>query len=569
MNHFNSALLFNKILVLIMLILTPLSLFINGLNQSIIIEWTIIPLGTSDITLPIIIDSISCMFSLTVMFISANVLYFAKSYMEEEVFLNRFIIMVMLFVLSMNLLIFIPHMISLLIGWDGLGITSFVLVIYYQSAKSLGAGMITALTNRIGDVLILISVALTLNMGHWNIFNLWPQSYLSSLTIILLMVAAMTKSAQVPFSSWLPAAMAAPTPVSALVHSSTLVTAGIFILIRFYPFLSSFYLFNFLLLIFSTLTMTMAGMTALVETDMKKIIALSTLSQLGVMMSSIALGLPMLAFFHLITHALFKALLFICAGTMIHIHNHSQDMRHMGNIIIQMPLTSSTLLIANLALCGLPFMAGFYSKDLIIEMTLFNPTNLIISSLYLFATSLTAAYSIRFMISVLWGSNLGSSLQYTSDEDFFTTYPMLFLSLGAIIGGSLMNWVVLNPIAHPILPFMYKLSPLVVTLGGAWIALVLVAMSPVSKPKAFTLSTHFNTFMWFLVPISTQGPLTFSMPLSHHMLKSIDQSWIEASSAQGIKLKAFDSSYKALLFNNNMITTHIVLIITAMIILFS
>ena len=159
--------------------------------------------------------------------------------------------------------------------------------------------------------------------------------------------------------------------------------------------------FNFLLLIFSTLTITIAGISALVEIDMKKIIALSTLSQLGVIISRIALGLPILAFFHLITHALFKALLFICAGTLIHIHGHSQDIRHIGNIIAQIPLTSSTLIIANLALCGLPFIAGFYSKDLIIEITLFNPTNIVISSLYILATSLTAAYSIRFIINVL------------------------------------------------------------------------------------------------------------------------------------------------------------------------
>lgn len=195
--------------------------------------------------------------------------------------------------------------------------------------------------------------------------------------------------------------MAAPTPVSALVHSSTLVTAGVFLLIRFYPFLSLFYIFNKILLILATLTIFIAGINAMFECDLKKIIALSTLSQLGVMITSIALGLPNLAFFHLITHALFKALLFICAGTLIHIHHHSQDLRTVGNLSQQIPLTIRCLLAANMALCGLPFIAGFYSKDIIIELALFNSTNTLILALLLTATALTAAYSIRLSISSL------------------------------------------------------------------------------------------------------------------------------------------------------------------------
>ena len=548
-------------MLFIILILTPLSLYINGINQSIIIEWSIVNISGTEIMLPLIFDSTSCIFSLTVLFISSNVLYFAKSYIEAEVFLNRFIILVIIFVLSINLLIFIPNLITLLIGWDGLGITSFVLVIYYQSPKSLGAGMITALTNRIGDVLILISIALILDIGHWNIINIWPENRLSYVMIILLMFAAITKRAQMPFSRWLPAAIAAPTPVSALVHSSTLVTAGVFILIRFYPFLSSIYIFNFSLLILSTLTITMAGMAALIETDIKKIIALSTLSQLGVIISRIALGLPTLAFFHLITHALFKALLFICAGTIIHIHNHSQDIRYIGNIINQIPLTTRTLIVANLALCGLPFLAGFYSKDLIIEITLYNSTNYIISFIYLFATSLTAAYSIRFIINVMWGANMGSSLQYTSDEDFFTTYPIVFLSIGAIIAGSLLNWVILAPTPHPILPYLLKLSPLFVTLIGFFLGYYLVFINNESITYKIVLPHNFNLWIWFLTPLSSQGTLLFSIPAGHLMLKSIDQRWIESSSAQGININIFNSSKSGLLFTRNIVTTHIILII--------
>jgi len=215
------------------------------------------------------------------------------------------------------------------------------------------------------------------------------------------MVAAMTKSAQVPFSSWLPAAIAAPTPVSALVHSSTLVTAGVFLIIRFYPFLHLSSYFHFFLLFRSVITMFIAGINALGECDLKKIIALSTLSQLGVIIFSIGICLPILGYFHLVTHAIFKALLFVCAGFLIHYHSHSQDLRYMGNLCNQIPLTISCIVRANLALCAFPFLAGFYSKDLIIEISIYSGFNFIIFLLVGVATGITVSYSVRLSISSL------------------------------------------------------------------------------------------------------------------------------------------------------------------------
>lgn len=192
--------------------------------------------------------------------------------------------------------------------------------------------------------------------------------------------------------------MAAPTPVSALVHSSTLVTAGVYLLIRFFPMLRRSHLATNLLLLLSCLTTLMAGLAALFETDIKKIIALSTLSQLGIMIISTALHAPQFTFFHLITHAIFKALLFICAGTLIHAHINNQDLRIFGNINFSIPLTSITISIANIALCGLPYIAGFYSKDIIIELAMSSTSNLLIIVLTLISTALTAAYSFRISI---------------------------------------------------------------------------------------------------------------------------------------------------------------------------
>lgn len=192
--------------------------------------------------------------------------------------------------------------------------------------------------------------------------------------------------------------MAAPTPVSALVHSSTLVTAGVFLIFRFYFFLHQIEFFNTFLLFIARLTILIAGLRAITECDIKKIVALSTLRQLGVIIARLGLNLPTLAFFHLITHALFKALLFLCVGSLIHLHSHSQDLRSIGSISSQIPFVRSCLLIANLALSGTPFLAGFYSKDIILELRLFNPSNLLILIIFFFATGLTAAYSIRIII---------------------------------------------------------------------------------------------------------------------------------------------------------------------------
>lgn len=240
---------------------------------------------------------------------------------------------------------------------------------------------------------------------------------MSGYVIIFIILAAITKRAQVPFSRWLPAAMAAPTPVSALVHSSTLVTAGVFLLVRFYPYLRLRGRFHKVLLIRGCVTMLMAGINALRECDLKKIIALSTLRQLGVIISRIGLGLPELAFFHLVTHAIFKALLFVCAGTLIHLYHHSQDLRGIGNLSAQMPLTMACINRANLALCAFPFMAAFYSKDLIIEMRIYGRRNIVVVIIIYVATGITASYSMRLTFSSLWSHRMRLPIQCVGDED--------------------------------------------------------------------------------------------------------------------------------------------------------
>nr|YP_009245129.1 NADH dehydrogenase subunit 5 [Amynthas jiriensis]AMR74067.1 NADH dehydrogenase subunit 5 [Amynthas jiriensis] len=524
------------------MLMSPLSAYLMLSNKTMLVEWVLFNISSTPIMMTIIVDPAGALFSSTVLLISANVLQFSTIYMKEDKFIDRFTVLVMLFVLSMNMLIFFPHLMILLFGWDGLGLVSFILVIYYQNPKSLAAGMITALTNRIGDVMLLLSIAWTLNQGHWNIIHMWETSMFTWQAAAILL-AAMTKSAQMPFSSWLPAAMAAPTPVSALVHSSTLVTAGVFLLIRFYPFLSSTTWFNKLLLLVAVTTTTMAGLSAMTECDMKKIIALSTLSQLGMMMTAMGLGMVNLAYFHMITHALFKALLFICAGTLIHSHGHSQDLRWMGNITSQMPTTTSCFILANMALCGAPFMSGFYSKDMIVESSIFYSNNFIMLLIILFTISLTSFYTTRFMLTTIWGPSNSSPFIQLQEEISLTT-PMLVLSSMSIISGSMLIWIM--PMNHEPMTMasMVKNIPMLMVAGGALTAWNMNThrVKQNSMLMLMPLSHHASCLMWFLVPLSSQFTMKMPLYISHNYLKSLDQSWLETLGGQGVTSSSFLAS---------------------------
>lgn len=499
----------------------------------ILLEWTLSIPSATPITLTLILDQTGLIFSAVVLFISANVLSFSKLYMCDDKFQNRFTILVLLFVLSINLLIYLPHFMMLLLGWDGLGLVSFILVMYYQNPSSLAAAILTALTNRIGDVAILLAIALTLNQGHWIILEMWNQSWVPA-QVMLITLAAMTKSAQMPFSRWLPAAIAAPTPVSALVHSSTLVTAGVFLLIRFYPFLHIFEYFNPFIVFIATSTTFIAGLRANNECDFKKIVALSTLSQLGVMIYGIGINIPWVAFFHIITHALFKALLFICVGSFIHFHSHSQDLRWMGNITSQIPFIVSCLIVSNLALCGFPFLAGFYSKDMVIDLAHHAPICETLVLINLFRLGLTSYYSTR-AISVGVCSPKQITPFISISEPKSIIWPAGLLSFIAITIGAILRW--LYPIFTHINSIcqLGKVVPLIAIISGFYMGWMISTSSneTIAPPIKYTIIHYASTIIWFLVPLSTQIILKTPMWLAHHNLKSIDQGWTENLSSQG------------------------------------
>lgn len=252
----------------------------------------------------------------------------------------------------------------------------------------------------------------------------------------LIILAAITKSAQIPFSAWLPAAMAAPTPVSALVHSSTLVTAGVYLIIRFNSLLGV----NFVLFYLGSLTIFMSGLGANFEMDLKKIIALSTLSQLGVIIFILSLGLSELAFFHLLTHALFKSLLFLCAGGFIHRARDSQDIRFLGVSILDTPVSSLFFVICSFSLCGFPFLAGFYSKDLILECYIMGGIGSGMILIIIVGTFFTVTYSVR-LGGYVFLKNLGLKGLFHFGERLDILLPIRGLFLASLVAGAGMSWV--------------------------------------------------------------------------------------------------------------------------------
>nr|AWB99545.1 NADH dehydrogenase subunit 5 [Anopheles eiseni geometricus] len=500
------------------------------------IEWEVLSLQSMSIVMTFLFDWMSLMFMSFVLLISSLVIFYSNQYMGEDYNINRFILLVLMFVMSMMMLIISPNLISILLGWDGLGLVSYCLVIYFQNVKSYNAGMLTALSNRIGDVALLLAIAWMLNYGSWNyIFYLEMMSKNMEMMLIggLVMLAAMTKSAQIPFSSWLPAAMAAPTPVSALVHSSTLVTAGVYLLIRFNILLMDWWMSQFLLLI-SGLTMFMAGLGANFEFDLKKIIALSTLSQLGLMMSILSMGFYKLAFFHLLTHALFKALLFMCAGSIIHNMKNSQDIRMMGSLSMSMPLTCSCFNVANLALCGMPFLAGFYSKDLILEMVMLSHVNMFSFFLFFFSTGLTVCYSFRLVYYSMTGDFNSSVLHPLNDSGWMMLFSIFFLMIMAVIGGSMLMWLMfLNP-SMICLPFYMKMLTLFVCIIGGLLGYFLsnVKLFFINKSLYLYNFSNFVGSMWFMPVISTIGVVNYPLKLGLYSYKSFDLGWSELFGSQ-------------------------------------
>nr|YP_009695420.1 NADH dehydrogenase subunit 5 [Pyrocoelia thibetana]QEJ81650.1 NADH dehydrogenase subunit 5 [Pyrocoelia thibetana] len=534
------------------------SLTFMVMNYLIMIEYELMSFNSSIIYLTLLFDWISLLFMSFVLFISSMVILYSEEYMSGEINLNRFIILVVLFVFSMMMMIISPNLISILLGWDGLGLVSFCLVIFYQNMKSLNAGMITALFNRVGDVAILLSIAWMLNYGSWNFMfyiEYMKNDYSMMVISFLVILASFTKSAQIPFSSWLPAAMAAPTPVSSLVHSSTLVTAGVYLLIRFSVCFNDYLIY--LMLFISSLTMFMAGLGANFEFDLKKIIALSTLSQLGMMMSILFLGDSDLAFFHLLSHSLFKALLFMCAGCMIHNYLNCQDIRFMGSVINIMPLTCSFFNICNFSLCGLPFLSGFYSKDLILEYLSFSGFNLYVYIIFYMSIGLTVSYTVRLCYYLMYNNYNFYSFSNLNDQGLIMLRGMYGLIFLVIFTGSILTWLLFSTPYFICLSFSMKMMTVLMIMAGISFGLIFEYL--VNIKFKFIKSIFFFSSLWNLSSLSTFGVNPFPLKLSGLYYKTIDQGWSEYFGVNSLYKMLLVNSSLLMVFINNSLKIYLLL----------
>ena len=402
------------------------------------------------------IDTLTSVMLVVVTSVSALVHVYSVGYMSHDPDKPRFMSYLSLFTFMMLMLVTSDNFLQLFFGWEGVGLASYLLIGFWYKKPSANSAAIKAfVVNRVGDFGLAIGIFLifkyTGSINFVDVFKAIPtlldknismlgiEASLINFICIFLFIGAMGKSAQIFLHTWLPDAMEGPTPVSALIHAATMVTAGVFLVVRCSPiFEYSPFVLNIIVLVGAT-TAFFAGTIGLVQNDIKRVIAYSTCSQLGYMFFAAGLGAYHIAIFHLFTHAFFKALLFLGAGSVIHAFNDEQDMRHMGGVWKKIPYTYSLMIIGTLALTGFPFLSGFFSKDAIIE-TAYSSTSFFAGyavTIGVLTAFMTSLYSWRLIFMTFHGTfnNKNISLSKVHESPAVMLMPLLFLALGAIFAG--------------------------------------------------------------------------------------------------------------------------------------